>query len=169
MKKFSKKSMLGLLTASAIVVTTVGSFAAWDALTTTSTSNLTVRKPTVVSTAAISFTEADNAEKMPVSTGTVTFSVKGLPENSDSTKLTISDPVVKQGNNDVTTNFDVTITGQGDDTLTPVAGSATSEDTTVGASNTYTVTVTPKDEEAAKTLVETNNQFTVEVGATLTK
>lgn len=158
MKKFSKKSMLGLLTASAIVATTVGSFAVWDTLETTSTGSLTVRKPVVVSTQAMAnFTSLEEGG-MPVYSTPVTFNVADLPASETASTLTLT-PEIKNGDTDVTDKFNVTIVGTGDDALTD------NVDSKVGAANNYTVKVTPNDTAEAKALADT--ALTVNIKATL--
>lgn len=158
MKKFSKKSMLGLLTASAIVATTVGSFAVWDTLETTSTGSLTVRKPVVVSTQAISnFTPAEEAG-MPVYSTPVAFNVADLPASETASTLTLT-PEIKNGETVVTDKFTVTIEGTGDDALT------NNVDSKVGEVNNYTVKVKPNDTDDAKALAD--QALTVNIKAVL--
>ena len=51
-KKLAKKQLLGILTAAAIVVTTVGSFAVWDTLSASKNASLTLDKPVTVTAGA---------------------------------------------------------------------------------------------------------------------
>lgn len=82
MKKFNKKSMLGFMTASAIVVTTVGSFAVWDQLSATKTSaEITFTKPVETVMEDITLTQVANDPS--TYTGTVKVTSTNLPAEGD--------------------------------------------------------------------------------------
>ncbi|RGU96097.1 hypothetical protein DWW31_03820 [Clostridium sp. AF15-17LB] len=156
MRKLGKKKILSLLTAVAIVATTVGSFAVWDTLSTESTGTLTVTSPIVVKTEDIAnFAESKNADTgVPTYTASVKFDVDGLADYSGK-QLTL-DCAIKDGSNvDQTGKFDVAITGVG------VTGNV---DSSVEASNTYSVAITPKDNADAKALAGQS----LDVGVTAT-
>lgn len=160
MKKFSKKSMLSFLTVSAIVATTVGSFAVWDTLTATSTGSLSVASPIVVGKVDMgTLNETRNWEAVPEYDGTVTFSIAGLPDKSN-TKLTL-EPVLKEGDTIIpTSDYTVEISQDGVDN-----GLTGNVDTTLEDSNVYKVVVKPNDD--ATTLGGKN--LTLEVTGTLAK
>lgn len=139
MKKLNKKSMLGFMTASAIVVTTVGSFAVWDTLSDTSNGTLTVAEPIVVTTTDMgAMTETRNWEAVPEYAGAVTFAVEGLADSTN-TSLTL-EPVLKDNGTAVDENkYDIEITQtEPDNGLTDMI------DSKVEASNTYNIVVKPK-------------------------
>lgn len=158
MKKFNKKSMLGFMTASAIVVTTVGSFAVWDTLTETSSGTLTVANPIVVTAADMGqMTETRTWEKVPEYEGSVTFEVAGLNDTTN-TMLTL-DPVLKNGEVAVDTNkYDITITQTEAEN-----GLGGMIDSKVEQSNEYKVVVTPK----AEAIDLAGKELTLEVTGTL--
>lgn len=138
MKKFSKKSMLGLLTASAIVVTTVGSFAVWDTLEATSTGTLSIASPIVVSKVDMgALTETRNWDAVPEYAGEVSFSVEGLADTSGS-QLTLA-PVLKEGDSVIeASKYTVEITQDGADN-----GLSGNVDSKVDSTNKYKVVVKP--------------------------
>lgn len=144
MRKFGKKKLLSLLTAAAIVATTVGSFAVWDTLSVDSTGSLTVTSPIVVKTENIAnFTETKDASTgVPTYTTPVSFDVDGLA-NYDGKQLTLACEIKDSSNADQTGKFDVAITGVG------VTGNV---DSSVEASNAYSVAITPKDNADAKAI-----------------
>ena len=139
MKKFSKKSMLSFLTVSAIVATTVGSFAVWDPLETTSTGTLSVASPIVVSTAEMApLTETRTWDEVPTYTGNVEFTVEGLAKPEDA-QLTLT-TALKEGDTIIdSSKYDVEITQTDAD-----SGLTGGVDSNVGASNEYQVVVKPK-------------------------
>lgn len=163
MKKFSKiskKGMLGFLTASAIVVTTVGSFAVWDTLETTSTGTLTVASPIVVSKVDMgALKETRNWDAVPEYDGTVTFNVAGLADTTGS-QLTLA-PVLKDGDTVIGADkYTVEISQDGaDNGLTGLV------DSKVDAANAYKVTVKPN----ADATDLGGKSLTLEVTGTLAK
>lgn len=156
MRKLGKKRLLGLLTATAIVATTVGSFAVWDTLTATSSGKLTVTSPIVVKTQDISsFTPSrDATTNVPVYTGSVQFGVDGLTDATGK-QLNLECVVKDNKGGYQTDNFDVAITGTGNDAVT------NNVDTNVGTTNTYSVEIKAHDSDEAKALA--GQELTVEV------
>lgn len=156
----SKKGMLGVLTASAIVATMAGSYAIWDTLESTGTATLTLEKPVVAATTLEANFAIDGTRKLG-ETGTykntVTFTVA---EAKDLTKLQASFvPTIKDASDqDCTSQFTVKMT-EGSTELT------SNTDASVDASNTYTIEVTPTD--AAASLAGT--ALKVEVKGTLSE
>lgn len=161
MKKLNKKSMLGFMTASAIVVTTVGSFAVWDKLSDTATGTVTFAKPVAVTATPIAMF---NEERMidgtvPTYSADVTFNVADIPEGKKG-ELTLSG-VLKNGVTDVSSDdYSIEFT-QEDNSVTE------SVDTTVdnNKDNVYNVKITPKDTDGAKDLA--GKALSVEVTGTL--
>ncbi|EEG75179.1 hypothetical protein [[Clostridium] hylemonae] len=160
MQKLGKKKILGLLTAAAIVATTVGSFAVWDTLSTKSNGTLTVASPIVVKTQDIGeFTETKaSLEATPSYNKNVTFEVDGLANAADK-QLKLGCKITDGSNVDQTGNFTVEITGTGNNAVT------NNVDPSVEASNTYTVTITPNDTPEAKAIA--GQALNVEVTGTL--
>lgn len=156
----SKKGMVGVLTASAIAATMAGSYAIWDTLESTGTATLTLEKPVVAETALDANFAIDGTRKLG-ETGTykntVTFTVA---DAKDLTKLQASFvPIIKDASSqDCTSQFTIKIS-EGSTELT------SNTDTSVDASNTYTIEVTPT--EAAASLAGT--ALTVEVKGTLSE
>lgn len=149
-KKLGKKGLLSLLTVAAVVVTTVGSFAVWDTLTATSNGTLTLAKPIEVTTADMgALTETRAYEQAPEYAQNVTFEVADVPAD-DTVQLALDCAVKKaDGTTDVTDKFDIEIKEKDGTAL-----STGDIDTTVTASNEYTVTITPKDTDDAKALAD---------------
>lgn len=155
------KTLLTALTATAMLATCAVSFAAWDQLTATSSGTVTFDKPiTVTATQLGTLTpQQTSLETLPEASGTVTFSVEKPADKAVQLELA---PVVKNGETDVSGQFDVAFSQTGADN-----GLTGAVDATVEASNQYTVTVKPKDTTEAKAL--TGTALTVEVTATLSE
>lgn len=164
-----KSTLLTVASVGAVALTSAMTFAAWDNLTATATSNevtfkqINVTKKTNVE---LSLTATNNdglsSDYVPSATGDVTFDVAGL-DLFDGTKMTFKATADKGGTN-VTANCDIKIYETVDGSQTEVTGG----DVSVGASNAYTVVVTPKtgvDDVAALA----DKPITVTVEATLTK
>lgn len=159
--KTKKSTLLSLATAAAIVATTFGTYAAWDTTKDSASANLTLRKPVVVEAQSLAnFTSTNGFGITPSYTSDVTFNVKNVNQ-VENAKITL-DTIVKQGQTDVTGNFDITYTEVGG------TGLADNVDSAVTDSNKYTVKVTPKDTTDAKELA-TDTALTVEVSGELTK
>lgn len=139
-KKLGKKQLLGVLTAAAITVTTVGSFAVWDTLSANTAGSLTLDKPITVSASGGATFAAGSrtlGNENTYTAGDVTFNVEN---NVEKTQLTL-EPKITIGTSetptDVTDQFDIVIS----ENSTPVANNI---DTTLEATNTYSVAITPK-------------------------
>ncbi|BDF05129.1 hypothetical protein [[Clostridium] hylemonae] len=155
MQKLGKKKILGLLTAAAIVATTVGSFAVWDTLTATTSNKLTLANPITTTAALADFAETNSGD-YPVYEGAATFNVA----NVDTTKLTTGkitlSTQIKDGASDVSSDFDVTYEKKDG---TAIAGGVATGIT--NGDNEYNVKVTPKD--SAKTNNLGGKELTVEI------
>lgn len=143
MKKFSKKSMLSFLTVSAIVVTMAGSYAAWDQLSDTKTAYLTLDKPVVATLTASDF--AANGERTygtaRTYSSTPTFAVENVADLSKVEAEIF--PKVTVASNDVSDQFTIVVKDDDNTSLTPTGG--VYKDSSVKASNSYTIEITPKD------------------------
>lgn len=161
--KTKKSTLLSLATAAAIVATTFGTYAVWDTTTKTASAELTLRKPVVVDTTTMAaFTTADGFGTTPSYTSDVTFTVANLEQVTNG-KITLATTVKKGDGIDVTSNFDVAYTEAAGG-----AGLTDNVDSTITASNSYTVKITPKDTDEAKALAD-GNALTVEVTGTLSE
>lgn len=133
-----KSTLLSFATAGAIVVTSAGTYAAWDTLTGTTESTITFRNPvtiTVDSEYDLNETSA-TLNTLPSATGEVTFNVQNPGDLADT--LTLTPTVSGASVND----FDFVIA---DTTGNLQKDSANGfVDKSLGTT-TYTVTVTPKD------------------------
>lgn len=164
-KRISKKSLLSLLTVSAIVVTMAGSYAVWDQLSSKATAKLALDKP-VIATMSMSSDFAASGDRTLGQersyTNTATFTADNI--DGQSVKATITAKVVNKDDPTDTcgSNFDVTIAKDGT-TLTDGV------DTSVAATNNYTITVTPNNNiSAADRQILANKNLEVEVSGELT-
>lgn len=138
LKKIGKKQLLGILTAAAIVVTTVGSFAVWDKLAAEKTSNeITITKPLETQMKDINLTKAvDDGTDNIVYTGTVEVNTINIPEsNKANYKLALSSAIDGEAPAGVTATI-------GADAATATAASYTDESYVATTGGTYTVKVT---------------------------
>lgn len=152
-----KSTALSLATAGAIVATSLGTFAAWDNTNATSTGTLQVGNPVTISAAATTYKEAERSVGQdPVYTSDVIFTVDKASQivselNVD--KIAVYESSDTEKATPVTDNFTITIAGAAGDTGA-VSNGATIKDTSVEEENTYTVTLTPKNNEVqGKSLV----------------
>ena len=142
-----KSTLLSLLTAAAVIVTTAGTYAVWDTLTASTTESITFRNPVTVQVNP-EYTLTETAASLgvdPSASGDVTFTVSDT--NSLAKQLKIV-PSVSGGTASVD-NFNFTITDK-NNLSAPLSGDASSGfvDTTLD-STVYTVTVTPKNNSVA--------------------
>lgn len=151
------KLLLTLAMAAAVVSTAAVSFAQWDTLSAQTSKTVTLANPITVTASQTDYTETRELDKVPTYTSTVTIGAANvsLPADKQAT-LTLVPTVTSDGTN-VSDQVDVVI-AQGNTTL------ANGVDSTVEASNEYTVTVTPHN-DAAATLG--GKPIVVEVTATL--
>lgn len=150
MKKFSKKSMLSFLTVSAIVVTMAGSYAVWDQLSDTKTVDLTLDKPVVATLTASEFkaTGERSYGTARTYTSTPTFAVTNAELDKVEAEIT---PKVTVSGNDVSNQFTIVVKDSDGVALTSENG--TYKDSTVAASNSYTIEITP-NESASSTVTD---------------
>lgn len=165
MKKLNKKSMLGFMTASAIVVTTVGSFAVWDKLSDTATGTVQLDSAVVVDIAeeALSYTPVTRTElgdTAPTYTSEpVAIKAAGVPADM-ATTLTFTPNVTVEGR-DVTGEFKVEVLDSNTDT--PVSKVEFANPAAAMAGGSYKVSIQPTDATYA------DKDATVTLKADLTK
>lgn len=142
-----KSTLLSFATAGAIVVTSAGTYAAWDSLTDETTANITFRNPVTV-TVNPSYTLGETVSELgtlPTAEGTVTFTVSNEGELAKT--LTIK-PIVSGGDSASVADFDFEIVDLTDGKLNgDLTDGFVDTDITTTA---YTVKVTPKDASASK-------------------
>lgn len=147
-----KSTLLSLATAGAIVATSMGTFAAWDTMSVSTSGTVTLRNPiTIEAPAMLAATETANYGETPTYESKAEFTVTNAPTTGY--KLTPS-VVVKNGENTVT-DADVTVAVLDD--------KESAAD--VNGVHKVTITMTPKDTVAAKTLA--GQELTVEVTGTI--
>ena len=155
-----KSTLLSLLTAAAVIVTTAGTYAVWDTLTASTTESITFRNPVTVQVNP-EYTLTETAASLgvdPSASGDVTFTVSDA--NSLAKQLKIVPSV--SGGTASTSDFDFTITDK-NNLSTALSGDASSGfvDTTLD-STIYTVTVTPKNNSVARQEVSITLTATLE-------
>lgn len=143
-----KSTLLSLLTAGTIVVTSVGTYAAWDQTQASTTASVKFRSPVTVNVG----TELSLIEKssdlgtIPSATGSVTFNVD--TGNGQVDTMTITPTIT--GSNVTTNDFEIEIKDTGDSSAV-LPGTVTDGfvDKTL-TSTIYEVIITPKNVAASK-------------------
>ncbi|MCR0327271.1 hypothetical protein MKA58_07685 [[Clostridium] innocuum] len=160
-----KSTLLSLLTAGAVIATSAGTFAAWDTTEATSTGSLSFDSPVTIattSTPTYAQTGTRTYGEKPVATGNVEFNVSGTGNNEsgvgNKAKLKLTAVVKDETSNDIVSGVDVTFKKGSTDLTDGV------DDKVTDASNTYTVTLTPSNNEATEALTKS---LKVEVTGTL--
>lgn len=158
-----KTRVLSLLTAAAVVATSVATYAVWDTVTATSKQQtVTLRNPVTI-TDTTSETEID-ADAASLNPGSITASgeVKFNVENTDSlaTSLELSENIQagSQGKLEESTDYTIQFTGSG------VSGKADSTVTDGEETYGYEITFTSS---GLNKLKDNSNQCTVQVTAEL--
>ena len=147
-----KTTLLSIATAAAVITTSVGTFAAYDTVTDTTTGGtVTFRKPVTIKAAELTMSSAeDSLGTAPSASGTVTFTV--TDEDSLASNLGLVIAVTDNGSTGLSaSDFDFTVTDSSDSASTGCTGSGTSwNDSVLTGTNKYTVTATLKAESASK-------------------
>lgn len=158
-----KNSMLALACAFVLVGVTSTSYALWDQLESSKSTNITFTRM-MVQAQDVTLSKTSTLEDgTPVYSGTFTVDVSGV--NDLSTKQLSLTPELKKGETDVLSNVEVKF-AQADDTLATADNVTT--DKALEASNAYTLTITPKnDEESVKALTDGDGNVTVTLTAKL--
>lgn len=147
--KTKKSTLLSLATAAAIVATTFGTYAVWDTLTDTSTSNaITIASPSVkVEAKAMNLdgTDVIGSDNI-VYEGTATFNITGKDKLAD---LKLTPTVEVEGKTLTAEAYSVEITQTTDNTFTGDAANGYTDTTLEDGENVYTVKVTVKDSSLA--------------------
>lgn len=144
-----KSKLLSVLTAGAIIATTVGTYAVWDTLSaeTTAEKSVTFRQPVTVTVKDAITAQVDNKQlgETPEVTGVASFTVNNPGELANEIVLK---PVIVSSQNVTIDQFDIEIYDKDDEgepnrKLTETKGTGYIDDS-VGSSN-YTIKATPKD------------------------
>lgn len=147
--KTKKSTLLSLATAAAIVATTFGTYAVWDTLKDTSTSNaITIASPSVkVEAKAMNLdgTDVIGSDNI-VYEGTATFNITGKDKLAD---LKLTPTVEVEGKTLTAEAYSVEITQTTDNTFTGDAANGYTDKTLEDGENAYTVKVTVKDSTLA--------------------
>ena len=160
-----KSTLLSLLTAASIVVTTAGTYAAWDSIEASTTEEITFRNPVTVTVNSdyILTENPGSLGEIPTASGDVVFTVSNDKSLADT--LTII-PKVSGGNSASLDDFDFVIKDK-NNSSNLLSGDKSSGfvDNTLD-STTYTVEVTPKDASKAKIA---GTPVNIQLTATLSK
>lgn len=147
--KTKKSTLLSLATAAAIVATTFGTYAVWDTLKDTSTSNtITIASPSVKVKANdmnLDGTDVIGSENI-VYEGTATFNITGIDKLAD---LKLTPTVAVEGKTLTAEAYSVEITQATDNTFAGDATNGYTDTTLETGENAYTVRVTVKDSSLA--------------------
>lgn len=156
-----KTTVLSLLTATMITVTSVATYAIWDIVTIDSRGNtVTMRNPVTISDSTLEQNISADADTLNPSTVTATGTVKFNVDNEDSIakNLTLEESIEASEKLEETTDYSIEFSGDG------VAGKTDSSVTDGEEEYNYTITFTQSGLEKMKT---NSNQCTVKVTATL--
>lgn len=156
-----KTTVLSILTATMITVTSVATYAIWDIVTIDSRGNtVTMRNPVTISDSTIEQNISADADTLNPSTVTATGTVKFNVDNEDSIakNLTLEESIEASEKLEETTDYSIEFSGDG------VAGKTDSSVTDGEEEYNYTITFTESGLEKMKT---NSNQCTVKVTATL--
>ena len=155
-----KSTQLSLLTAGAVIATSAGTFAAWDnTKDTASFAAVTMDQINVTATVKTEMKATKTVGAAPTATGTFTVNAANISEADLGNSKMLFAPTVKEGDTVIDSeNYDLVITDNGT--------AVTNGDADLAATNEYTVTVTPKETDAAKTAMA-NKEITVSIDATL--
>lgn len=145
-----KSTLLSLLTATAIVLTSAGTYATWDSLTAKSSSNtLNFRNPITISVGDNALATKKSAfNTTPTAEGTVKFTVANTEKLAKKVKLT---PSVKEGGVGLD-KFDIKIKLENAPNYLSEDGGAFIDEAVAESTDykpSYTVEVTPKDSSVA--------------------
>lgn len=158
-----KSKLLSVLTAGAVIATTVGTYAAWDSLEANTTAQtVTFRKPVTVTVDNPGLKigkDTSELNEMPKVTGTVKFTVNDTENKA--TKLTITPTLTANGA--TIDNFDIVLkdtkNNNNEITLNP-EGKFVDESLNT---TEYTVEVTPKNEDTVKEATDITLKLTAEL------
>lgn len=156
-----KTTLLSILTAGMIMVTSVATYAVWDTVTITSRSNtVTMRNPVTISDSTSEQNidaDADTLSPSAVTaSGTVTFQVEN--EDGIANALTLAENIQAGQKLIETTDYSIEFSGTG------VSGKTDSSVTNGSETYNYTITFT---ESGLTKLASNTNKCSVEVTATL--
>lgn len=156
-----KTTILSILTAGMIVVTSAATYAIWDTVTVESRENtVTMRNPVTISDSTLEQNISADASTLNPSTVTASGSVKFNVANEDSIakNLTLQESVEASEKLEESTDYSIVFSGDG------VVGKTDNSVTDGSEEYTYTITFTESGLEKLKTNA---NACTVKVTATL--
>ena len=160
-----KSTLLTMASVGAVALTSAMTFAAWDNLSDTTTSNeVTFKQINVEKAADIVLTEPV-ASDLTSSSGEVTFNITGIDAADLSGKELKLEPVVKANDTAISTGYTLEIYDGTEESAEKVAGNV---DKSLTGTNTYKVVVTATDDKAGTDALA-NKKVTVELKATLQK
>ena len=163
-----KSILLTMASVGAVALTSAMTFAAWDNLSDTTTSNeVTFKQINVEKAADIVLTEPVASDLtssyVPSSSGEVTFNIIDAADLSG--KELKLEPVVKANDTAISTGYTLEIYDGTEESAEKVAGNV---DKSLTGTNTYKVVVTATDDKAGTDALA-NKKVTVELKATLQK
>lgn len=156
-----KTTILSILTAVMITVSSVATYAVWDTVTVDSRENtVTMRNPVTISDSTSEQNISTDANTLNPSNVTASGTVKFNVDNSDSVakKLTLQESIQASEKLEETTDYSIVFSGDG------VEGKTDSSVTDGTEEYNYTITFTESGLEKMKTNM---NKCTVKVTATL--
>lgn len=156
-----KTTLLSILTAGMIVVTSVATYALWDTVTINSRANtVTMRNPVTVSDATSEQNITADAGTLDPGTVTASGTVKFNVQNTDSIakNLTLQETVTASEQLVETTDYSIVFSGDG------VSGKVDSSVTNGEEEYSYTITFT---ESGLEKLKSNTNQCEIQITATL--
>lgn len=140
-----KSSILSVATVAAVVATSVGSYAAWDSLTASTKTNVTIAKSTTVNTQVDNLVESsDRSGDQITYEGTLTVNIEDKDSFDPSTLQFV--PTAKVDNNVITAQEGTIELLEGS---TPLSNNI---DTIITETNTYKVKLTANKSLAGKTV-----------------
>ena len=165
-----KSTLLTMASVGAVALTSAMTFAAWDNLSDTTTSNeATFKQINVEKAADIVLTEPVASDLtssyVPSSSGEVTFNITGIDAADLSGKELKLEPVVKANDTAISPGYTLEIYDGTEESAEKVAGNV---DKSLTGTNTYKVVVTATDDKAGTDALA-NKKVTVELKATLQK
>ena len=164
-----KSKLLSVLTAGAVIATTVGTYAAWDKLSVDTTAKaIEFSKPVTVGLDSDLLLKKGNSnldvkETAPTATGTVSFTVRN--EDNLPAKLTITPTITSDSDSISASDLDIVIKEKGGSALKKEGTGFV--DSTVTATESYDVEITPANGSETKVQNATNIQL--KLTATLSK
>ena len=146
-----KSTLLSLLTTAAIITTTAGTYATWDSLkTSTQNSTFTFSDPVTITSSQEEFKLTEQRSLGNISaSGSVSFTINDTKKLANALKII---PTIENGNGFDINDFEIDIkddNGSGSSLTGSISGGFIDKTLNPSNTNTYSVTVTPKNNKAA--------------------